>query len=239
VTGDRTLRVAGLVNARDLGGLRTGTGTTPTGVFYRSENIDWVTPTGWQAVFDAGIRTVVDLRQPWERDKDTRGRPAWLTTVHVDLDGLADQPEFWADYWANGLVATAIYYLPHLAALPERSVAALSAIVNAPEGGVLFHCMGGRDRTGLIALLLLAAAGTEPDAIVEDYLVTVRLADTRAASAHRNNDEPALEALCARHGTTTEGAFRTAVNGLDLGRVTAGMAVADRELLRTWRGHIT
>ncbi|HEX5405134.1 MAG TPA: tyrosine-protein phosphatase [Pseudonocardiaceae bacterium] len=235
----RGLRVAGLVNARDLGGLPTATGTTPTGVFYRSENVDQITPTGWQAVFDAGIRTVVDLRQSWERDKDTSPRPPWLTTVHTDLDGLAEHPDFWADYWDNGLVATALYYLPHLAALPGRSVAALSAIVNAPEGGVLFHCMGGRDRTGLIALLLLAAAGTEPDAIVDDYLVTVRLGDTRAASAHRNNDEPELNAICARRGTTTEGAFRAAVDGLDLDRVLAGMSEDDRALLRNWRGHIT
>jgi len=236
------LRVDGLVNARDLGGLprRDGT-TTPTGVFYRSENVDWVSHAGWRHVFDAGIRTVVDLRQPGERERDTERRPRWLTTIHVDLDGLADHPEFWAGYWDNGLVATAIYYLPHLAALPDRSVAALSAIVNAPEGGVLLHCMGGRDRTGLVTLLLLAAIDTEPDAIVDDYLHTVRLGDARAATANRNNDEPELEALCARHGTTTEGAFRSALDGLDLARLLdeGGMGPADRDLLRTWRGRIT
>ncbi|HEY3752586.1 MAG TPA: tyrosine-protein phosphatase [Pseudonocardiaceae bacterium] len=241
VDGVRALRVDGLVNARDLGGLRRRDGsTTPTGVFYRSENLDWVTPVGWRAAYNAGIRTVVDLRQPWERERDTERRPRWLTSVHVDLDGLADNPGFWAGYWDNGLVATAIYYLPHLTALPDRSVQALSAIVNAPDGGVLFHCMGGRDRTGLIALLLLAAIDTEPDAIVDDYLDTVRLGDLRAASANRNNDEPAMEALCQRHGTTTEGAFRTAVDKLDLARVLddGGMTTADRESLRTWRGHV-
>ena len=109
----------------------------------------------------AGIRTVVDLRQPGERAADTSRRPNWLTTVAVDLDGLENQ-EFWSDYWDNGLVGTALYFLPHLAAMPERSGAALSALVTARPGGVLFHCIGGRDRTGMIAMLLLTGPARRP-----------------------------------------------------------------------------
>jgi protein tyrosine/serine phosphatase len=94
----RELRVDGLVNGRDLGGLRRADGTlTPRGIFFRSENIDWVTPDGWQQLYDSGIRTVIDLRQQGERDADTRARPDWLNTVHVDLDGL-ENTEFWAGY---------------------------------------------------------------------------------------------------------------------------------------------
>ncbi len=68
------------------------------------------------------------------------GRPSWLTTLNVDLDGL-DNAEFWKDYGSNGLVATALHFWPHLEAMPERSVAALSAFASAPRGGVLFHWM--------------------------------------------------------------------------------------------------
>ena len=67
-------------------------------MFFRSENVDWLTRDGWQQLYDAGIRTVVDLRQQRERDMDTQGRPDWLHTVHIDLDGL-ENTEFWADYW--------------------------------------------------------------------------------------------------------------------------------------------
>ena len=130
---DRTLRADGLVNARDLGGLpRVGGMATPPGVFFRAENVDRLTPAGWQQVYDAGVRTVVDLRQPAERATDTRTRPGWLTTCHVDHDGLDDHPEFWVDYWETGLVGTALYYLPHLAALPERTGAVLTALADAP-----------------------------------------------------------------------------------------------------------
>ncbi|GAA5197151.1 tyrosine-protein phosphatase [Arthrobacter gyeryongensis] len=237
---DRVLQADGLVNARDLGGLRRADGTfTPRGVFFRSENVDWLTPAGWQHLYDAGIRTIVDLRQQRERDTDTQERPGWLTTIHVDLDGL-ENTEFWADYWDNGLVGTALYFLPHLAAMPERAGAALSSIVNAPSGGVLFHCMGGRDRTGIIAMLLLSAIDVRDEAIVDDYLETVRLGDLRAASSNRNNVEPLLNELCERHGTTTEEAFRAALDGLDLDRFIeeAGLSHNDVAALATWRGNV-
>ncbi|MCI4658512.1 tyrosine-protein phosphatase [Cryobacterium zhongshanensis] len=236
----RTLRVEGLVNARDLGGLPRQDGTlTPRGVFFRSENVDWITPAGWDQMREAGIRTIVDLRQAGERPQDTQPRPDWLTTLTVDLDGL-DNGVFWKDFWSNGLSGTALYFLPHLEAMPERSVAVLSALASAPEGGVLFHCMGGRDRTGLIAMLLLAAIDTKPDAIVDDYLETVRLADLRAATSNRNNAEPEIEALCQTYGTTTEGAFRSALLGLDLVTLLASPELneANTAAVTSWRSNV-
>ncbi|MCD4852419.1 tyrosine-protein phosphatase [Arthrobacter sp. AK01] len=237
---DRALRVDGLTNGRDLGGLERADGTrTPRGVFFRSDNVDRISPAGWEQVYEAGIRTVVDLRQPQEREGDTQERPAWLTTINVDLDGL-ENTEFWAGYWDNGLVGTALYFLPHLTEMPERAGAAISSIVNAPPGGVLFHCMGGRDRTGMIAMILLSAVNTSSEQIVGDYLETVRLGDLRAASSNRNNVEPLLNELCERHGTTTEGAFRTALAGFDLCSFieAAGLPESDRAALDTWRGSI-
>ena len=214
-----------------------GGGLTPRGVFFRSESADLITPAGWEQVRAAGIRTIVDLRQPGERAADTSPRPDWLTTVAVDLDGLENQ-EFWRDYWDNGLVGTALYYLPHLAVMPERSAAALSALVTAPAGGVLFHCMGGRDRTGMIAMLLLTAAGAEPAEIVGDYMETVRNGGARAAAAGRHDNELALEAICQARGSTTREAFRHAVQKLNLPAVldAAALGADERAALATWRG---
>jgi protein tyrosine/serine phosphatase len=234
----RTLTVDGLVNARDLGGLPLiHGGVTSRSVFFRAENLDQVTPKGWEQLRAAGIRTVVDLRQSAERLRDRRTRPAWLITEHVDLDGLENQV-FWADYWDNGLMGTALYFLPHLAAMPERTGAVLTLLARAGDGGVLFHCMGGRDRTGMVALVLLSIVGVEPEAIVDDYLETVRRGDVRAASANRNNDEAAIEELLRGYGTTTERAFRDALGGLDLDAFLSRADVSDAtvEALRTWRG---
>jgi protein-tyrosine phosphatase len=236
----RSIAIAGLVNCRDLGGLRRRDGThTPYGVFFRSENVDWIQPSGWDQLQTIGVRTIIDLRQPGERAQDVQSRPAWVNTVAVDLDGL-ENTAFWKDYWDNGLVGTALYFIPHVSAMPERAGSVLSALANAPTGGVLFHCMGGRDRTGLIAMLLLAAAEVEPDQIVFDYMETVRLGDVRAASANRNNAEPMIEQLCVTHGTTTEGAFRAAAEQLDLAWFYAAASLDSHDMtaIRTWRGNI-
>jgi protein-tyrosine phosphatase len=53
----------------------------------------------------------------------------------------------------------------------------LEAIAGA-GGGVLFHCFAGKDRTGLIAAMLLSLAGVDRDRIAEDYGATdVQLAE--------------------------------------------------------------
>lgn len=236
----RALTVEGLVNARDLGGLPLiGGGTTPHGVFFRSEDVDAVTPRGWDELHALGVRTVVDLRQDAERERDRRRRPDWLVTAHVDLDGL-ENTDFWSGYADNGLWGTAAYFLPHIAAMPERAGAALAAVADADEGGVLFHCMSGRDRTGLVAMLLLTLVGAEPDAIVDDYLETVRNADALARATGRENDEPVRDAILARRGSSTEQAFREALAGLDVDAFLAATALSESTVqrLRTWRSSV-
>ena len=238
---DRALPIDGLVNARDLGGIRLrGGGATPTGALARCESADLIADTGWERLRELGYRTVLDLRQPAERARDAHARPAWVHVVGVDLDGLDDHPSFWVPYWDTGLVGTPLYYLPHLAELPARAGSALRAILGAPAGGVLFHCGAGRDRTGLVALLLLLAVDAEPEDIVDDYLATVRLGPERAANSGERDMEPALEALLAERGTTSEAAFRDALTGVDLDRFldAAGFTDAERRALRTWRGAV-
>lgn len=237
-TGEpRVLLVDGLCNARDLGGLqRVGGHRTPFGVFFRAENLAALTPAGWEQLRALGVRTVIDLRQPAERERASYRAPEWVTTSHVDHDGLDEHPDFWADYWDNGLVGTALYYLPHLQELSYRSAAVLSAIAQAPAGGVLFHCGAGRDRTGIIAMLLLTMAAVEPEDIVEDYMTSVRNGPALARVQGRADLEPACEQVCRRHGTTAEGAFRDVIADLDVGQVLDLLNARDRAALTTWRG---
>lgn len=237
---NRTLHVEGLVNARDLGGLKRQDGShTPYGVFYRSESVDLILGDGWNQLYDEGIRTIVDLRQHEERETDTVTRPEWLRTIHVDLDGV-EHKEFWQPYLEEGLESTSMYYLEHLRQLPQQASKALDALVSAPEGGVLFHCKSGRDRTGLIALLLLAAVDTEPEEIVDDYLETVRRGEIRGQRLGRDNPEPGLDHLLQRHGTSTEASFRNAVQELEVSDFLANTDLSELSIqaLTTWRGAI-
>ena len=47
--------------------------------------------------------------------------------------------------------------------------------IAASDGGVLFHCAAGKDRTGVAAAILLGLAGVDDETIVEDYAVTEQL----------------------------------------------------------------
>ena len=50
--------------------------------------------------------------------------------------------------------------------------AAIRAVAQAPEGGVVVHCMGGKDRTGLITAFLLHIAGVDIEQIAADYALS-------------------------------------------------------------------
>jgi len=168
----RDLNWDGCVNARDLGGLPTVDGrVTRRGALIRSEAVDRLTAEGWRALRDHGVRTIIDLREHDELSdrRDGAARRDGIETIHIPLDRIADDPGFWDDWMHGPQFGTPLYYGPFVERFPERIEEVLDAIEQAPPGGVLFHCVGGRDRTGMVAIAVLAAVGVEPDAIADDY----------------------------------------------------------------------
>lgn len=69
----------------------------------------------------------------------------------------------------------------------------LDAVERARPGGVLFHCVGGRDRTGLLAIALLTVAGVTPELVAADY-------ELGAARAHTH--DAVLDEFLAQRGTS-------------------------------------
>jgi protein-tyrosine phosphatase len=169
---DRTLEWSGSYNCRDLGGLATADGRlTRRGAIVRSDSLARLEARGWQELEAYGIRTVVDLRNVGEIGEDVAARPESIETVNIPLDVTEDR-EFW-DVWEKGpLFATPLYYRPHLERFPDRSADVIRAIARARPGGVVFHCAGGRDRAGQVAMLVLALVGVEPEAIAADYEIS-------------------------------------------------------------------
>ena len=209
---DRHLDWDGCFNARDLGGLRTTDGReTRWRAIVRSESLDRLTPAGWAALRAYGIRTIVDLRN----DHELVGKPPdGLRTVHVPLDDLADT-EFWTEAWGNDLDGTPLYYRPFLERKPERCAAAVAAVARPERGGVLVHCGGGRDRTGLVILLLLALVGVEPEEIVADYeLSNVRLPPFWAARGEEDQ-RPIIDEILARKKTSARALLLDLLEWLD------------------------
>ncbi len=229
----RTLHVDGLRNARDLGGLPLlRGGATPFGVFVRSESLDLVPEAGWARLQDHGVRSIVDLRRPDEREAGPAAPPDGVELVLVELL----DPEFERTHYDDGLAGTPLHHAELLAEAPSRTLRALAEVATARPGTVLVHCVGGRDRTGLISALLLAAGGVDPDAIVQDYLESIRNAPAYWALRQRPSVEPRVAALLAARGTTSAEAMRDFLERLDVGALLAHLPADQAEAIRTWRG---
>ena len=163
----RELEWEGAVNARDLGGLPAGSGTIQPGRVYRSARPDGMSEAGWQQLEDAGVRTVIDLRNDSER---------FEVRVHeiVHHHPIEDQQdtEFMA-VWGDRLDSPA-YYGEVLRRWPGLITSVFARIADAPEGGVLVHCKAGRDRTAMIIAMLLTLVGTPVADILDDYELALR-----------------------------------------------------------------
>lgn len=232
----RRLRIPGLANARDLGGLARADGTiTPTGVFVRTEALDRLDDAGWAALHAHGVRTVIDLRRP---DEHTGYVPSRMNHLRVDLDG--DEAAFWKAYEEDGRWGTPLYYLDHLRTLPDRLASVLSAIATADDGAVLFHCAAGWDRTGLVAAVLLRALDVTADAAVSDYLGSFDNADAMAALHGRPFHADERREVLRRFGHTASSAFREMYENLDLDAWFARghLAPESRTAIETWRGSV-
>ncbi len=169
----------------------------------RADALDRLTAAGWAALEAHGVRTVIDLRNDDEIGEDDAPRPASVTTIHYALDGMEDR-EFWEAWMHRPEFGTPHYYAPWLQRFPDRARHVLSAIARAETGGVAYHCAGGRDRTGLVTMLILALAGVPAGVAAEDY----------ALSLERVPDA-VLAAFYAEHGTTPADVFAEVVAGVD------------------------
>ena len=168
----------GCLNVRDLGGFAVDGGETRFGSVVRADSVSELTPAGWQALTDYGVRTVLDLRGDHEREEDPP-RDLPVEVLHVpfmeaseqewneiaeELEAVAKQPRV-AD-------ATRDAYLIFLERFRPNVGAAVKAVAHAPEGGLVIHCVGGKDRTGLLTALLLYLAGVPVEEIARDYAVS-------------------------------------------------------------------
>ncbi|MFI7342031.1 tyrosine-protein phosphatase [Streptomyces sp. NPDC050085] len=227
-SGDRQLTWDGCFNVRDLGGL----GSVRRGALVRADGLDKLTARGWQDLSAYGISTVVDLRNPDEYGQDAAPRPTGLTTVRVPLDGL-DAPggrEFWDKWWGGWEFGTPVYYRPFLAQFPERVAAVARAVATAPAGGVAFHCSAGRDRTGIVSLVLLSLAGASPEQIAGDYELSVPRVAAMHAARGREDDGPELAAGLAGAGLTAYSAAVRAASGFDAAGYLSGAGLSGEEL---------
>jgi protein tyrosine/serine phosphatase len=177
---ERDLIWDGCLNVRDLGGLPTADGgETRFGSVIRADSVRQLSGAGWQALVDAGVRTAIDLRGDHEREDDP---PAELPieVVHVpfmeaseeEWEEIAEELEAATSSAPDEATATRDAYLIFLERFAGNVAASVRAVANAPEGAVVIHCVGGKDRTGLLSAFLLHLAGVSDDEIAADYALS-------------------------------------------------------------------
>ncbi|HEX2783106.1 MAG TPA: tyrosine-protein phosphatase [Ilumatobacteraceae bacterium] len=171
----RLVALEAVHNFRDLGGYATADGRhTVWRTLFRADGLYRLTAADVVALEPLGLRTVIDLRSAPELSE--RGRfPVDVHPVvfhHLPIIDAtwadADRPEHDRDedflIWA---------YQEMLTVGAPRFAAAFEALAEPDALPAVFHCAAGKDRTGLLAALLLGSLGVSDDDIVADYALTV------------------------------------------------------------------
>jgi protein-tyrosine phosphatase len=166
----RHLPWEGCYNVRDLGGYRTRDGkVTRWGAFIRTDNLGRLTEAGRTSLVNSGVRSIIDLRRPDELAEhpnpfaEAGEHDIRYTNVSL-VDPAKSAPENFTTL-ANDYKRILDSFAPAMAEI-------MHAIASAPDGAVLFHCMAGKDRTGMVAAILLDLVGVPRETIAEDYALT-------------------------------------------------------------------
>ncbi|GAA3048050.1 tyrosine-protein phosphatase [Actinokineospora globicatena] len=171
----RFVELDGCFNFRDLGGHRTVDGREVAWRrLFRADGLHRLTETGREAFDELGVVTVLDLRTQREVDqKAWRPSPGWAGQWrHVPL--VRQTPD-----WSNQDRATLDdpgFAAAHYAEIVIEGASGLREAVEAlaEPGGLpaVFHCAAGKDRTGILAALVLRLLGVPAEDVADDYAVS-------------------------------------------------------------------
>ena len=181
---DRFFALEGAFNLRDLGGDRTVDGrTVRLGRLWRADGPERLTEGDRALLAALEIATVIDLRA----DGEFAGS-AWPTGVggrmfHISV--LRRDPQL-EGVPVEDHAQLGVRYVDQLDRALPRFVEVLETMAQRIERPVLFHCSAGKDRTGIVAALVLELLGVPDDAIVADYARSHRPHEQRMARARTN-----------------------------------------------------
>jgi len=175
----RHIRFESAPNFRDLGGYRTHDGRTVAWRrLFRSAALHKMTDREIARLKrEIGPRAVIDLRRP--RDTEKNPEPLLLEEIgarYYSLPFRPDSPSYLDDEAKAHPNATNLggIYLYRISEPPfgNRLVDALELIAERDNHPLVFHCTAGKDRTGVLAAMVLAAMGIVDEDVVEDYALS-------------------------------------------------------------------
>lgn len=161
----RKLNISKNVNMRDIGGYPISFHScTSWGQFYRSDVPAEVSQRDINILKERNILTIIDMRN---KDEADRMPCAFMDNndfdyYHIPMYGDGKLPEDPKDVGKT-----------YFEMVDEQTVAAkIFKIMIEAKNAVLFHCLAGKDRTGVVAAILLELAGAAECDIIADYMLT-------------------------------------------------------------------
>jgi protein-tyrosine phosphatase len=168
---DRVLPLVGAYNFRDLGRYPTAAGQlTVWGRLFRSDTLHELTLADLNLLQRVGLAGVIDLRTTAEVERAGRGLLAEEPIRYLHASVL--QEEGGETIAAPSGDDASERYLWYLDCGREALVAALEMVADPQSYPLVFHCTAGKDRTGVLAALVLDLLGVRREVIVEDYMLT-------------------------------------------------------------------
>lgn len=168
VSTERLIPMEGARNVRDMGGFTAKNGVTRMGVFFRGDSTADLTENDIGALEARGLSMVIDLRSSLETlHAPSRLQRPGIEYVNVQmLDHVNSGPLGGRFPASMGEVYEAL--LEH----DREDYRYIFTLLADCTGAALFHCTAGKDRTGVVAMLLLDLAGVAEKQIIEDYVAS-------------------------------------------------------------------
>lgn len=161
----RAFQLKGTRNTRQLGGLPVRGGIFADAKVYRSGALCFASREDASKLQATGLHTILELRLQSEIDKDGPDKEYLTREVAQNLH--------WPMGNSRGLGREAyISYMEDNGPLFARF---FQLLANQDSYPLLFHCSAGKDRTGILAALLLDLLGTPREIIYDDYLHSKRI----------------------------------------------------------------
>lgn len=167
---ERMLQVESMTNIRDLGGYETQSGYyTKSHKFIRSTNPSKLTDEEKEYLYNYGIRLQIDLRSDFEIEQQPSSLIGYKDIEYIRIDLMKTKnlnvlPKEIANY-----KDLAGFYIYMLEANKEQFKELFEVFYDHPYDAIMFNCSAGKDRTGVVAALLLDLAGCHEYDIVKDY----------------------------------------------------------------------
>jgi len=198
-TRPRRIPLERAFNFRDLGGYAATDGCTVRwGLLYRADGIHRIEGGDLARVAALGIRTVLDLRTRGELDDHGRVPTEAIDAAYQHLPLLErvwERAAVEAEHDAVEFLAGR--YLEMLELGASSIVSAFTTICDAECLPLVFHCSAGKDRTGVLAAVLLSVLGVSDDDIAADYALS-RAAMRELAEWVRSERPESYETMSAQ-----------------------------------------